>query len=118
MQKRPRFKTAAIPDIEPVNYVVAVNSLSLAPDPMATVAQLGDMMQPDGLLIWLDLLCWRVETPPPRRLASIDRMAACLEEAGLLVIRRASKIPLVEDWGYERSYHWLNHMVVGRKRSR
>lgn len=99
-----------------LDVVVAINSLSLSPNPLSTARSLASRLQAHGLFLWVDLFCWRLETPAPRRLRGPDAMAQCLMQCGFDILSEASGIPYLEDWGHEREYRWTSHGVLARKR--
>jgi SAM-dependent methyltransferase len=100
---------------QPFDMVLAINALSLAPDPRQAVKDLARHVRPGGLFVWVDLLCWRLETPAPRRLEGVKDMLATVEAAGLQVTRQVSGIPYTEDWGFERQYQWTSHAVIAQR---
>ncbi len=100
---------------QPFDMVLAINALSLAPDPRQAVRDLARHVRQGGLFVWIDLLCWRLETPRPRRLAGVQDMLDTVASAGLKVTRQVSGIPYTEDWGFERAYEWTSHAIFAER---
>jgi len=111
------LSTVLPPRRETFDAIVAINSLSLAPDPAGAIAKLVPRLSPGGVMIWIDLVCWRVETPAARRIRGVEEMVAILERCGLTLERTVGGIPYLEDWGFERCYEWRDHLVLARKPS-
>jgi len=99
------------------DMIVCSNTLNLLPDHQAAVKSVSRALRPGGLLIFADLVGWRMDRMQERRLLRDDCMIRkAFEEAGLCTMDSFSGVPYIEAESDDQETHYNEHFYVGRKR--
>lgn len=105
--------TSALPKCD---MIVCSNTLNLLPDHGAAVKKLSDALNLDGLLIFADLIGWRLDREPERKILRNDRMIReTFENAGLITLDQFQGVPYIESESDDQNTVYYEHFYVGKK---
>lgn len=98
------------------DMIVCSNTLNLLPDHSAAVKRICDALEPRGLLIFADLIGWRLDRGPRRKLLRSDQNIKLMFEAtGLETLDQFHGVPYIESESDDQETIYSEHFYIGRK---
>lgn len=103
-------------EIPACDMIVCSNTLNLLPDHCAVADRMCKALRPGGLLIFADLIGWRLDRKPSRKiLRSDDMIRTTFESAGLIVLDWFQGVPYIESESDDQETIYNEHFYVGQK---
>lgn len=102
-----------IPDCD---IIVCSNTINLLPNHKSAIAMLYSSLRPGGLMIFADLVGWRLDRQSSRKLLRNDSIIqSTFESFGLETLELFSGVPYIESESDDQEVIYNEHFYVGRK---
>ena len=98
------------------DMIVCSNVLNLLPDHADAARRIYQALHQDGLLIFADLLGWRLDREETRKgLRTPDRIRTLFEETGFITLDQFAGVPYIESESSDQQVLYKEHFYIGRK---
>lgn len=104
-------------DLPLCDMIVCSNTLNLLPNHYASSQKISNTLRPGGLLIFADLVGWRLDREPKRRiLRNNQTIRDTFESFGMITLDMFDGVPYIESESDDQNTIYNEHFYVARKR--
>ena len=99
------------------DMMICSNTVNLLPDHKDAVKKIADAIRPEGIVVFADLVGWRLDRQRKRRQLYDDvSIKNTFEECGFITLDMFSGVPYIESESDDQETCYNEHFYVGRRR--
>lgn len=99
------------------DMIVCSNTINLMPDHKVAVKNITNMLNPGGVIVYADLVGWRIDRPAEQKLLrSMESIISCFESMDCLTLDCFKGGPYIEEETQDNRTIYTEYFYVGGKR--